>query len=221
MSTWRQRAAQERRAARRARQLPREPANRAATSITIISTLGWLVTFALAIVVLPDQVPIHWSNGSGADGLSQPDNWTSKTGALVFMVLAFLSVGAMTLLSRLVLKAPYTISAPNKEWWMARAERLVRLERILREDLLRIVSVTLLLLAGVNIQITLAAQRTGGAAPGWTFWLLLGGYLLAIASILVRMMTGSRYRPDDDGLATPSAEATFAAARRYRQAPRW
>lgn len=139
-----------------ARDLPPEPT---APWILVLAggvVLLWLGVLAWQVAVLPERVPTHF----GADG--RADGWSSRTGALAFSALIpLLVVLPMPLLSRLALWAPGQINAPNKEWWTATGPRLRRFERLMREDLWLITTVTLLLLVAGQVGIVLAA-RSGG-----------------------------------------------------------
>lgn len=195
MPTWRERAAQEQRAATEAAEAEPEPASALPKAVLALAVLVWGATFLLAVFVLPDQVPTHWSGSSGSDGLARADGWSSKPSALVFMALTFAGVMALMLLSRLVIKAPASINISNKDWWTAQGSRLVRLERLLREDLMLMVSATIALLAAIDVQIIVASRLADGASPWWIFWALLGGYFAALTMTIVRMLAGARYRP--------------------------
>lgn len=201
MSTWRERAAQEQRAAAQAADADREPASVLPKAALTLAVLVWVATFLLAVFVLPDHVPTHWSGSSDSDGLVRADGWSSKPGALAFMALTFVGVTPLMLVSRLVIKAPASINISNKDWWTAQGSRLVRLERLQREDLMLIVAATIALLAAINVQIVVASRLTDGASPWWIFWVFLGGYLAILAVILVRMLAGARYRPYEEDVS--------------------
>lgn len=201
MPTWRERAAEEQRAAAEAAEAGPEPASALPKVVLALAVLVWGASFLLAVVVLPDLVPTHWSGSSGSDGLARADGWSSKPSALVFMALTFAGVTALMLLSRLVIKAPASINISNKDWWTAQGSRLVRFERLLREDLMLIVAATITLLAAIDVQIVVASRLADGASPWWIFWALLGAYFAALSLIIVRMLAGARYRPYEDGLA--------------------
>lgn len=191
--SWQEREARRRRVAEEARALGREPAAWWARLTLAVATAAWLATIAWLATTLPEEVPTHWSVGG------TPDGWSSRAGALAFVVLLpALMFYPMILLSRLVLVWPDGVNAPHKEWWLDRPRRLVRFERLLREDLMVIVGVTVLLMAASNLITGYAAQQPGGAVPAWWFPVELVAFLVALTVVLVRMFVGGRYRPDDD-----------------------
>ena len=202
MPTWRERAAREQRAAAEAAEAGPELASALPKAALTLAVLVWGATFLLAVFVLPDQVPTHWPGSSGSDGLVRADGWSSKPGALVFMALTFAGVTPLMLVSRLVVKAPASINISNKDWWTAQGSRLVRLERLLREDLMLIVAATIALLAAIDVQIVVASRLADGASPWWIFWVFLGGYFTVLAVILVRMLAGARYRPYEEDVSS-------------------
>lgn len=199
LTTWRERAAREEQAAKEARSLPREPVGPGPKSLLTLALLAWVAVFAAAVLLLPERVPIHWPTTADADGFLRADNWVSKGGALTFMALTAISMLAMIFLARLVIFAPAAINSPHKDWWTARGTRLLRLERLLREDLMLIVGATILLLTCINVQIMAASRDPDGATSWWAVWLLLGLYLPAIGGVTVRMIRGPRYHPYEDG----------------------
>ncbi|WP_134772749.1 DUF1648 domain-containing protein [Ornithinimicrobium flavum] len=191
--SWQEREARRRRVAEDARTLGREPAAWWARLTLAVVTAAWLATIAWMATTLPEQVPTHWSAGG------TPDGWSSRAGALAFVVLLpALAFYPMILLSRLVLVWPDGVNAPHKEWWLDRPRRLVRFERLLREDLMVIVAITVLLMVSINLITGYAAHQPGGAVPAWWFPVVLVAFLVALTVVTVRMFVGGRYRPDDD-----------------------
>ena len=79
--SWQEREARRRRVAEEARALDREPAAWWARLALVVATAAWLATIAWMAATLPEQVPTHWSAGG------TPDGWSSKAGALAFVVL--------------------------------------------------------------------------------------------------------------------------------------
>lgn len=139
-----------------AKTLEREPAARWVTVVFGAATALWIVVVVWLALTLPDEVPIHWSSGG------VPDGWASKTGALAFSILVPLAtIFPLVFLSRLVLAAPDTLNSPHKEWWIAEPHRLIRCERLLREDLMVIVALTVVLLTTVDVLIGYAAHQPG------------------------------------------------------------
>ena len=191
--SWQQREERRRQVAREARLMADEPAGWPQRIVLAVATMAWLATLAWMAATLPERVPTHWSTGG------TPDGWSSRASALAFAVLTpLVLLYPMVWISRLAMIWPAGINAPHKEWWLDRPRRLVRFERLLREDLMVIVAMTVLLMVGIDLIIGYAAHRPGGAVPGWWFGALVGGYLVALTLATVRMMTGSRYRPDED-----------------------
>lgn len=187
----------ERHVAQGARQLPREPASALPRLVLTLATLAWLATVAWLFVTLPDRVPTHWGTSD------TPDGWSSRAGALAPAVLIpLVAAFPMLLLSRLALAWPEGINLPEsrKRWWLQTPERLVRFERLLREDLMFIVATVLFVLAGTDVVIGVAAHRPGGEAPTGAFVAILGVALVGVAVVVVRMLVGGRYRPrSEDG----------------------
>lgn len=143
-----------------ARQLPREPAAPWIVGLLVCSALVWLGVLAWQVIALPEMLPIRF------DFSGEPTSWWGRTSALVFSVLlAAVLVLPAALLSRVVLRAPGAISAPNSEWWTATPRRLRRFERLLREDLLLLAVSALVLLAVGQAGITVAANSADFALP--------------------------------------------------------
>lgn len=191
--SWQEREARRRRVAEEARKLDREPAAWWARLVLGVTLAAWVASIAWMVATLPDRVPTHWS-ASGT-----PDGWSSKTGALAFVVLLpALMFFPMIWLSRLVLVWPQGVNAPYKEWWLDRPRRLVRFERLLREDLMVIVSVSVLLMVAIDLIMGYAAHQPGGTVPAWWFPVVTVAYLVVLTAVTVRMLVSRRYRPDDD-----------------------
>lgn len=191
--SWQERAERRRQVAQEARLLGREPAGRWPRMVLILATVAWLVALIWLVATLPERVPTHWSGGG------TPDGWSSKAFAIGFAVLLpVVFFFPMIWLSRLALVWPDGVNVPHKEWWLDRPRRLVRFERLLREDLMVIVGITLLLMVGTDLIIGYAAHQPGGTVPAGWFPVLLVAYLAALTVVIVRMLTGPRYRPDDD-----------------------
>ncbi|WP_131104082.1 DUF1648 domain-containing protein [Ornithinimicrobium sufpigmenti] len=190
--SWQEREARRSRIAQEARQLDREPAGWPARLLLALATVAWLATLVWLALTLPEQVPTHWSSGG------TPDGWSSKASALLFVTaIPLLLFYPLIWLSRLVIVWPQAVNTPHKEWWLERPRRLVRFERLVREDLMVIVAVSLLLMVGSDLIIGYAAHEPGGTVPGWWFPALLVAYLLVLGVVMLRMMGGPRYRPDD------------------------
>lgn len=190
--SWQDREARRRGVAQEARQLDREPAGWPARIVLALATVAWLATLVWLTLTLPERVPTHWSAGG------TPDGWSSRTSALAFTTaIPLLVLYPMIWISRLVIVWPHGINTPYKEWWLDRPRRLVRYERLVREDLMVIVGMSVLLMAGADLIIGYAAHQPGGRVPGWWFPVLLIAYLVVLGVVVVRMMVGPRYRPDD------------------------
>lgn len=189
--TWQERGAHQRHVADAARALPRERSGAGPRGALAVATIVWLATVVWLALTLPERVPTHWTSGS------VPDGWSSREGALAFSVLLpLVTIFPLLWLSRLALVWPDGINLPEpaKRWWLDTPERLVRFERLLREDLMLIVASTLLLFAAADVVIGVAAHRPGGMAPGAAFPAILVGYLAAIGAVVIRMLVGGRYR---------------------------
>ena len=143
-----------------ARGLPPEPTARWIIWLFACSAVLWLGVFVWQVIALPAVFAIQF------DFSGQPTSWWGKWNALALSVLiaAVLVVPAM-FTSRLVLRTPHLVSAPNSRWWLATPRRLRRFERLLREDLLLLAAVSLLLLSIGEAGITVAARSQTGAMP--------------------------------------------------------
>lgn len=191
--SWQQREERRRQVAREARLMAREPAGWLPRLVLLVATVAWLAMLAWLVQTLPDRVPTHWSGGG------TPDGWSSREFALGFAVVGPLVFAyPLLLLSRLTIVWPQGINAPYKEWWLETPRRLVRFERLVREDLMLIVGATVLLLVGMDVLMGYAAHRPGGQVPGWWFLAATGAFLVVLGWVVVRMLIGPRYRPDDD-----------------------
>ena len=191
--SWQEREERRRQVAREARQLGREPAGWGPRMVLILATVAWLAALIWLVATLPERVPTHWSGGG------TPDGWSGKASAIGFAaVLPVLFFFPMIWLSRLALVWPDGVNVRHKEWWLDRPRRLVRFERLLREDLMVMVGLTLLLVVGIELVTGYAAHQPGGTVPAWWFPTMTVAYLAALAVVIVRMFAGPRYRPDDD-----------------------
>ena len=113
------------------------------------------------------------------------------------MLLPLVFAYPLIWLSRLAILWPAGINVPHKEWWLRSPRRLIRFERLLREDLMLIVALTLLLFTSTDIVMGYAAHQPRGEVPGWVFPVTLGCFLVGMLAVIVRMVAGPRYRPDE------------------------
>lgn len=191
--SWQQREERRRQVAREARLMAREPAGWLPRLLLLGATVAWLATLVWLVQTLPERVPTHWSGGG------TPDGWSSRPVAVaVVVLLPLVFFFPMILISRLVMVWPDGVNAPHKEWWLDRPRRLVRFERLLREDLMVIVALSVLLVVGMGLIMGYAAHQPGGAVPAWWFAVQVGGYLVLLTLLVVWMYVSARYRPDDD-----------------------
>lgn len=180
--------------ARQARQLPTEPTSRGVRAIVGGAVAVWLVTVLVVYSTLPERVPTHW------DG-SEPDDWSSRAGALVAFVVGPIAIGAvLRLVTSLVLRWPQGINAPNKEYWLQTPQRLRHFERLVREDLMLIGALTTLLFAAISVMTGVAAHREGGELPGVFFSVIMIAFMAGILGLVVRMLLGRRYQPSDEAV---------------------
>ncbi len=187
---WREQGRHRRRVADQARLLGREPLSDPVRAVAALSVVLWLGVMVWLAVSLPDRVPTHWSTSPLADG------WSSKPAALALLIgLPLVTFLPIPLLSRLMLSLPDLVNAPYKDWWLGTPQRLVRFERLLREDLWLITGASLLLMAAIGLIIGQAATTPGGQADPWWMWATIVGYLAVIGLIVARMLAGRRYRP--------------------------
>ncbi|AKT52815.1 hypothetical protein ADJ73_11980 [Arsenicicoccus sp. oral taxon 190] len=191
--TWQQQEQRRQAVSREARTLPREPSSWGPRLALGLATVAWLATLVWLVATLPERVPTHWGTGPA------PDGWSSRASALAMSALLPPAVAyPMIWLSRLALVWPDGINVPHKEWWLERPRRLVRFERLVREDMMLVSAATVGLLAAADVQIGVAAHRPGGEVPEWTFPVTLVGFLAVIGVVVARMGLGRRYRPRDD-----------------------
>lgn len=189
--SWQERERSRQEAVRRARRMPREPSAALPRLVLWLSVAAWLGVLVWLALTLPDRVPTHWTFSN------VPDGWSSKVGALVFSAgLPLVLLLPMLWLSRLVFVAPDLVNSPHREWWTSTPRRVVRFERLVREDLMVIVALTLLMLVSADVVIGYAAHQPGGAAPGWVFPVVLVAYLVLVTLVVVHMYRSGRYRPD-------------------------
>ncbi|AXH97199.1 DUF1648 domain-containing protein [Ornithinimicrobium avium] len=200
--SWQERERRREEAVRRARKLPREPSSARARLVLWLSLACWTGVLVWLALTLPERVPTHWS-GSGV-----PDGWSSKAGALAMPVVFLAITLPLVLLSRLVFVAPDLVNAPHREWWTSTVPRVVRFERLVREDIMVITGLTLLLLVSAEVVIAYAAHQPGGAVPWWIFPVALVAYLTLLTLRVVRMYLGGRYRPDVQERALQDRDAT-------------
>lgn len=195
---WQESQRRQRDVAEQAKARPREAAASFPQAVLAITTLAWLIAVGWLVATLPERVPLHWSLSNA------PDRWGSRGEAIAFAVLMpLVTAYPLILLSRLALIWPDAINLPDKKWWLATPERLVRLERLLREDMMLFAAVMVTILVIADLSIAVAAHHPSGAAPWWTFP-AVGVALAALAAVIIRMAAGGRYRPADDGAdATP------------------
>lgn len=167
-----------------ARGLPREPIARWIIWLVVCSAALWLGVFVWQVITLPSVFAIQF------DFSGEPTSWWSKWSAQgMSVLLAAVMVAPAMLMSRLVLRAPHLISAPNSRWWLATPRRIRRFERLLREDLLLLAAVSLLLLSIGEAGITIAANsQTGGMPTAFLVAMLVP--LAGLIVVVVRMVGG-------------------------------
>jgi uncharacterized membrane protein len=158
-------------------------------ALAVVAT-AYVVTLVWAALVLPERVPSHF------DASGRVDDWSSRTGVLVFWV----AVGVVVLVGIPALTRALTagdgtwVNMPQatKDYWFAperRAEFAVRFQ----DDMEAFVALTgALLVAGLAL--TTWVGTTGrDAAPWWGFVLVVGAYLVLTAVWTVRLLRS--YRP--------------------------
>lgn len=177
--------------ARQARALPAEPMSRGVRTLVAGAVVVWLATVIAVFFTLPERVPTHWSG-------STPDNWSSRGGALAAMIIGPVVVNVVLAgTSRLVLRWPQGINAPNKKYWVSTPARMRHLERLLREDMALIGAVAMLLFAAISVMTGVAARRPGGEMPGMLSAVIMTAFVAGVLTVLVRMLNGTRYRGDE------------------------
>lgn len=169
----------------------REPSGRNYRIAVLLGGLASAATWVWLAMTAPDRVPTHWSGET-------PDGWSSKPAALVLCALLLPGIAlGITQLSRLATAWPVGINVPHKDWWLAEPRRLVRFERLLREDMMLIAAALLGLSALMNVTIGVAAHRRDGAMPTAVFVLALVLVVGGVLTVVARMLLG-RYDPTDD-----------------------
>lgn len=175
-----------------AKALPREPTTRWVLAVVAVLTVAWLGVLVWQVTTLPAQVPQHWSSGD------IPDRWAPKAEAVITSaVMPLIFAYPMPLLSRLALSWPDALNVPNTQWWMATPRRLVRFERLLREDLWLMTAWMLVVFIAVEVLITVAAGRPGGAVSFTPMAALLVLLIAAMVGYLAWMYL-RRYACDPD-----------------------
>ncbi|REF29300.1 DUF1648 domain-containing protein [Calidifontibacter indicus] len=170
---------------------PREPSGRAYRLTVLLGLFASAATWIWLALTAPDRVPTHWSGET-------PDGWSSKPAALAICGLLLPGVAlGISQLSRLATAWPESINVPHKQWWLAEPRRLVRFERLLREDMLLIAASLLGLSALMNVTIGIAAHRPDGAMPTAVFAAAMVLVLGSVLAVVTRMLLG-RYDPTDD-----------------------
>ena len=150
---------------------------------------AYVVALAWAALVLPERVPSHF------DGSGRVDDWSSRTGMLVFWgVTGVIVLVLLPLLTRAVAAGDGTwVNMPqrSKDYWYAperRAEFRVRFQ----DDVEGFVAMTAVLLVALLGVTTWVGATSRDGVPWWVHVLLLGGYLAATAGWTVRLLR--RYR---------------------------
>lgn len=169
----------------------REPSGRNYRIFVLAAALTSAATWVWLALTAPERVPTHWSGQT-------PDSWSSKPAALAMCALLLPGVAlGISQLSRLVTFWPASINVPHKDWWLESPRRLVRFERLLREDMLLITAGLLGLSALMNVTIGIAAHRPDGAMPTAVFVMTLVLVVGGVLAVVARMLLG-RYDPTDD-----------------------
>lgn len=149
------------------------------------AALGW------AWSVLPERVPVHWSNSAGPDRVVERGRAVLEMGA-IGLALMLLFAGLALWMPRM----PWTlVNVPHKEYWQ-RPENRQRAVRMLAADSWGMGAACLAFLVVVLLQIVLAADdpdpRIG--APFWISFGIFTAGVLGYAVLGVRR----RFRPEDD-----------------------
>ncbi|MTB84194.1 DUF1648 domain-containing protein [Nocardioides sp. zg-578] len=158
----------------------------------LLSLSCFAVALVAAALLLPDEVPLHFS-GSG-----EPDRWGTRSEALLTMGLvgALLAVvlGASAALAD---RMPITLlNVPHKDWWTATPERERRMRAMMRADL-RVIGAATVLFLTLLVVVTTTAARSEDPALGPVFFLGLACFLVFVVAWTV-WSTRTRYRRRDD-----------------------
>ena len=140
---------------------------------------------------LPDKMASHFGQGGN------PDGWMSKTTFLAFMIGMQFGLTAFLLgMGWVAGKLPISmVNIPNREYWL-HEDRAADTLNYLAGMLAWITAATALLMVFVfqlSIQANLADETKLPMGP---FLIILGGYLVVITAIVIRMVMRFRKVPD-------------------------
>lgn len=157
--------------------------------------LFWLSLMVGAVVtaaswfVLPDRVPLHF-------GVSEADQWGSRTEAVVFFALVIGGLGllfwGLAVAVPRVPEALLNLPERDKAWWLATAERRIELNRMVREDLYAIGAATMIFFFAVEGLIIGVADDAEPSLGPW-FYVMLSVYMVGVLGY-TGYMVAVRYR---------------------------
>jgi hypothetical protein len=147
----------------------------------------YVLSVAVAAVLLPAEVPLHFGAGGSAD------RYGSRAEALTgFVLLGLLLLGLWLLVRRSLRRTSLAhINVPHPEYWKT-PEHEPELRRRVEADLTGFYAATVLLLAAVPVSVLVAA-RGSGDLPG-AFAALFGGYVVG-SSVWCVLLVTRRFRP--------------------------
>lgn len=139
----------------------------------------------------PRRVAIHF------DLSGQPDDWLSRSDALVLMSIIGLSGGLIFgLLAAGASRIPIRMfSVPDRDWWAATPEREAELRRRMRTDMFGFGGVYLLFLAALTLLTLRASLMAEPHLDGWFVALLVGFAVIVVGWVLYLVRV--RYRATD------------------------
>ena len=149
----------------------------------VLTTAVGIGQIAASYGSMPDRIASHFNAAGNVDGWSSRPAFAATMTALhgVFFLLFFAA-------RPLLLRTPDAlINLPHKEWWLA-PERREATKAWIADQLAWIGAMAQALMACAT-RISLCASRgEEHALPGWTHWVLIGGFLLGTAAWVAKLL---------------------------------
>ena len=161
-------------------------------SFFVLSLIAFVAAVVVAVVALPDRVPMHF------DIAGEVDRWASRGELLVAMGLVGVLMAALFGgVAAGVDRIPFSmINVPHKAWWSATPERQAVVRSRMRTDMHVIGGLTLLLLTVILLLTVRAARLVEPRLDAW-FWVALAVYLTVIAAFTAYAVV-VRYRKESE-----------------------
>jgi len=143
--------------------------------------------------LLPGRVPMHF------DASGDVDRWAGRTEAVVtFGLVGLFVVAALGGTAAAAGRIPLSlVNVPHKSWWTAEPARERRMREMLRVDMYRLGTATLIFF-GVLVVLTVRAARLATPHLDAWLWVAVGLYLAVVVGLLVHD-SRVRYRPEPAG----------------------